>query len=682
MPSTKNAVADYSSIEEIRIGEVLHKPLADVEWQPYTLKWPFLSLLTVSTLAILASVVAMQWYSTTRDGLGNDDGSSVILFGWRFTPSLVAVLYVQMTAMLLDDAKRTEPFARMARTEGLPALSSIFQSPGAWWNALADGLSKRKNGSHRSWFLSSAALINILGFLAISPLSASLLQSSNVAVSERTTFNTLSPRPSSPLSLSMGRETYLRILGHLLQNVTTSAWITDQYTVVPFWPAKQAEEAPLGPILSNFPQTWLMNASILKTELQCEPLTLIDKSLRNFTSKGYVRQYNSGQNASLVLQSDSGCIYRLSATTAHAIVTDGGSVWTNNDTFLTVPDSTGDYLYTSVHRSKECGDSELLFFSTPWIEDYLPDIPANFTSYLRILGQTCKALTQAATIQTTAQISSSSSQVVYNETDFARNRLRVTDGVLDMQRFESTIFHNRWGEYVAGPDGQSRPTFGGLSVILAAFYHFNLTDMMDDKEIINKASSIKQRVFGEALQYSTQQGHPLQQTVQSGTVTVVKRRVLVVSGVSMTIAALLGVILCLLGVVWHTIWVLKRPLYLRLDPSSTIGAATLIPSPSTPAATSLRDMHVYKQNKARNFTSGEYYSMSPEGLQLSGTKTRPTNGEGSDQFDVQLLILLFNRTRIIEIRLETLCSSTPYPSPPNASSNATPHCNHCPLQLF
>lgn len=594
-------------------------------------------------------------------------------------PSLVAVLYVQMTAMLLDDVKRTEPFARMARTEGLPALSTIFQSPGAWWNALADGLSKRKNRGHRSWFLSAAALVNIIGFLAISPLSASLLESSNIAVSERTAFNTLLSRTDTPLPLSMGRETYLRILGHLLQNVTTSAWITDHYTAIPFWPAKQAEKPPPGPLLSNSTQMWQMDTSILKTELQCEPLKLVDKSLRNFTSTTYDNQYSSGRNASLVLQSDSGCTYGLSATTAHAIVTDGGSVWTNKNSFLAAPDASGDYLYSSVRRSEECADSELLFFSTAWIENYSPNVPVNFTSNLTIRGESFHALTEAATIPTSVQISSLFSHIAYNEVDFGHYRSKVTDEVLNMQRFESTIFHSRWGEYVAGPQGQSRPTFGGLSVILAALYHFNLTAMMDDEDVINKASSVKQSIFGEALQYSMQQDDPLQETVQSGTVTVMQRRVLVISGVSMTIGALLSVVLYLLGVIWYTIRVRKRPLYLRLDPASAMGAATLISSPSNPAAISLKDAHVYKQNKARQYTSGQCYPMSPGGLQVAGTKAAPTNGKGHNQLNVELLTVLFNRIKIAKIRLETSCASTAYAPPLDSDSNAAPHSHHYPL---
>lgn len=125
--------------------------LEEPEWIPYTLRWQSLALLVISTVILLSLVVTLWWQSVVTNGLGPDDGSSTLLFGWRFTPPLLAVLYVQMTSMLLDDVKRTECFARMARPGGATAVSSILRAHGAWWTALADGLSK--HGGRRSWLL-------------------------------------------------------------------------------------------------------------------------------------------------------------------------------------------------------------------------------------------------------------------------------------------------------------------------------------------------------------------------------------------------------------------------------------------------------------------------------------------------------------------------------------------------
>ena len=97
--------------------------------------------------------------------------------------------------MLFDDVKRTEPFARMARnTSGeVGAATTILQASTAWWNALADGFSKKKNGGQRSGTLIYSAAINIIAFLTISPLLSSLLSTHEISVSEKTKFTSMVP---------------------------------------------------------------------------------------------------------------------------------------------------------------------------------------------------------------------------------------------------------------------------------------------------------------------------------------------------------------------------------------------------------------------------------------------------------------------------------------------------------
>lgn len=267
-------------------------------WLPYTLRKPFLCLLTASIITLLIAVVLLCSLSVNNDGLGVDDGSSILFFAWRFTPSLLAVLYVQLTAMLLDDVKRTECFAQLAKSGGAPAVSSILRAPGAWWDALANSLPKRNNGQI-SWLLLSSAFINVLGFLIISPLSSSFLVSTEATVTKEMKFDRTTPQ--LPVNLTSGRDTKLRIFGHLLQNVTTSAWISDDYTIFPFWPSRM-ENPPLGPLLSDSPQKWQADTLVLSTELECEPVNLI-----NYNTTGY----------DVITVSGSGCHSELHSTGAN-----------------------------------------------------------------------------------------------------------------------------------------------------------------------------------------------------------------------------------------------------------------------------------------------------------------------------------------------------------------------------
>ncbi|KAE8162573.1 hypothetical protein BDV40DRAFT_312370 [Aspergillus tamarii] len=173
-----------NGVHEINIVAAPDQPASDSEirpdqrkqslsWLPLTLQNNFLGLLSLLALVLCAVTIALLVTSQANYGLGSDNGSSKILFGWRFSPTLVAVIYIQLTAMLVDDVKRVEPFARLAGPQGSEASSSILQKPGAWWNALHDGFSRRKNGgSSRGWVLFCATLVNVLGFLLISPLSS------------------------------------------------------------------------------------------------------------------------------------------------------------------------------------------------------------------------------------------------------------------------------------------------------------------------------------------------------------------------------------------------------------------------------------------------------------------------------------------------------------------------------
>ena len=104
---------------------------------------------------------------------------------------MIAVIYIQMTAILLVDIKRTEAYARLACPQGAEASTSILRAPGVWWNALYGGFAKRKNGS-RSWALVCASILIIFGFMAISPLSSIFLFLESVVLPQTIEFFTVS----------------------------------------------------------------------------------------------------------------------------------------------------------------------------------------------------------------------------------------------------------------------------------------------------------------------------------------------------------------------------------------------------------------------------------------------------------------------------------------------------------
>jgi hypothetical protein len=195
------------------------------------MRWWYLILLSCYTLGLIAIITYLWIKSRNEYGIGNDDGTAFFSFGWRYIPTLLAVLCTQLVMMLFEDIRRTEPFALLSRARGTEASSTMMERSRPWWEVLFYGVAN-KDGK-RSWVLLCSCLIHVLAFLAIAPLSSSLLSSVEVAVSRKTEFSTMKPSTAGPLELQPQGDTKFRIISNILQNVTTSAWISGPYVIFP-----------------------------------------------------------------------------------------------------------------------------------------------------------------------------------------------------------------------------------------------------------------------------------------------------------------------------------------------------------------------------------------------------------------------------------------------------------------
>jgi hypothetical protein len=277
----------------IKASETDSVPVQDLfdrkgNWIPATFRWYFLLLPTITSLALGIVTLALVLYSQRHYGHGADNGSSAILFEWRFTPTLLAVLYTQLTVILFEDAKRTEPFARLAKVpaRGATARGTVLEPPREWWSILLDALFKRKAIGRTSWCLVCAALINVLAQLAISPLSSALLTSEEVVISKAVEFSRTIPRNGAQLRLVTNRETYFRTMAALMRNMSTSAWVTDSSVTLPFWPS---EHAQFGPEITSSSGTWKTQPTTLSHSLSCEDTTLLSADM---TQKRYSGAYD------------------------------------------------------------------------------------------------------------------------------------------------------------------------------------------------------------------------------------------------------------------------------------------------------------------------------------------------------------------------------------------------------
>ena len=169
-------------------------------------------------------------------GVGVDNGSAVSRFTWRFAPTLVAVVYTFCLMVILEDVKRTEPFALLARPGGATARLSLFSRPGPWWTTFIQSFPSRKNDRGWRWTSLFAVTAHILGFMILSPLSSALLEPrDSIVTTANQNMRRIIPDPTQSLQLSIDALSFFNTIGNTLQNATTSLWITDDYVVLPVW---------------------------------------------------------------------------------------------------------------------------------------------------------------------------------------------------------------------------------------------------------------------------------------------------------------------------------------------------------------------------------------------------------------------------------------------------------------
>ncbi|KAI1160922.1 hypothetical protein F5B18DRAFT_469974 [Nemania serpens] len=100
-------------------------PWPDQTWLPYTLRWIPLSLVLTLYLLLEIAVTVVHAISSRNSGLVRDDGLSAITVGNKFVPTLSAVVSGLLAMILLDDVKRTEPFASLASPSGATAKVAL-----------------------------------------------------------------------------------------------------------------------------------------------------------------------------------------------------------------------------------------------------------------------------------------------------------------------------------------------------------------------------------------------------------------------------------------------------------------------------------------------------------------------------------------------------------------------------
>ena len=552
-------------------------------WLPYALQGPALLLFALYDCALLVAIVILYWKSYRDFGLIDDDGTSDLVFVSRFLPTLLAVAYVLFATIIVDDVRRTEPFALLASPAGALARYTLLQNPGQWWTCIWRSFPNRKQDRGMRWAMLCSVLIYVLGILVLSPFSASLLVSKEVLIPEDTLFRLLNlPTAAAPLSIQAKQATYFRTVAHDLQNVSTSAWITDKYFVFPFWPST-LNSPPLGPVLSDQAQTWQANTTVMTTEMVCEPMTLERKAWE-------VNQTADDEafiNASMVLSTKSGCKYGVffpwtwSGEDAAISIADfanyGGASWAPHTALALAPGGASEEAFTysgDLINSSSC-TGELLFMSTNPI-NFAGGLDFSVNHNFNAFGHICKHEYYAGDLLVTAKTSQDSTELSFDEEDFRHKRQRLDDRQLDTAHFQDLFFDKNWSYHLISVNGD-RPLVGGPTALLSAMYNFTMEAMIKDPDLTGKATSLKQRFFGEIVQDAVSSLPPADSTVQIGSVSTIRQRVTVVSIAALTLGITLTLQLLLICGTFFASRLSRRPLALLRDPASALAVASLLP---------------------------------------------------------------------------------------------------------
>ncbi|KAG9961899.1 hypothetical protein KCU61_g5130, partial [Aureobasidium melanogenum] len=537
---------NYENYDRPRVSLPVQQFTCD--WLPVTLRLPFLVLLIMLSLALGLSVLALTVYSMQNHGLGSgkDSDSSIIFFGWRFSPTLAVTIYGILVASLLNDVRRTEVFARMSRLGGASASTTICFPVRSWWNDPFDALNKKTNNGVYSWALLFTSLAYILVLLVLAPLSAGLLAPVTVQYRMPTSFSRAYLADNFAWQTDSWDLTSFRAISGAILNQSTSAWLSD-HTVVPFWP-NSLPNAPLGSSFRELDaQQWTANTDVYKAELTCVPMTLKQVYSSIPASKVLDNDYVLKINETLFeLDSGDGC---LITTTAE----EGGI----DDPWL---EYGGGWLVNNYsNATSDCDSRALIFAKTPG-SDFGPS---------QVQAHLCSRAFYFANIMVNVTINQSSTLVTFDHGEFGRSRVpwQLEGNAHNLSSLEQAFLSSEWTAKFPHYDnvpqdlnaqvGHRDPSFYGPLLPIAVDHANNSTMLVEDVDLAQEISKLYQRFFGEMLLLALQS--TWSQSDVLGQVTTLDRRISVGAGIGITISVL----------------------FLLLDPAGIAAAASLMTDKKT-----------------------------------------------------------------------------------------------------
>ncbi|KAI1330021.1 hypothetical protein F5Y16DRAFT_408896 [Xylariaceae sp. FL0255] len=521
-------------------------PSETPHWLPYTLRATSLSMILANS------------------GITNDDASKAIVLGSTSVPTLLAVVAGLLAGILLrlDDVARTEQLARMGTPFGASARRSLtwFEFPFHFFPGYF---------SQINWALPCAGLIVVLGALAVSPLSSTLLDSQFVVFDKQTPFHQL--ELSTPIQPSPLATTYFRTISNILQNVSTTAWITDDGVIVPSWPGNSTA-VPLSPTLSDETETWSANATVFSADLEGESMSFK-------MSRSPIKHSTNSANISVTLESDSGCEVDFDfGNYSYFVLLEiwsslkGAAIQLGSFDGLAV--IAGNFNY----KIRGCSDGDEMFIPSTSSGD------GSTLSNLSPPALACQNTHHHGSPTVSASSGQGESTVAVNESQYLSTRSALDPTMMNTTAFDNVFYNTNWTTHLDASKifGDNYTTTGPANLLATASLNYNTPTVNSNSSLIGNMQRIRRQFFAELLHNVFETMDAAQALNVYGAVITTTRRIVVVPGVAIALEILILMQAVLLAIVLYTTQPSRRPLNTIEDPATIFNIAKLMANnPST-----------------------------------------------------------------------------------------------------
>ena len=625
-------------------------------------------MLAVISTAFSFLLSLLCWISHRYNGLGDDNGSNILLFGWRFSPTLIAVIYIQVLSVAHYDIVRTEPFSKLARQGGAGTNETILQSMEPWWNTLTQGFRRRQNGGTVNILLVCTSLMAMLSTLFMSPLSSSLLISLSTNLESEIPFKRVT-LASQPLLFSSSLSTYLHTTGQLFHNLSANGWNLGHHTVLPFWPSeKNLDYLSSGTVGTS---NWTGLTTVFSSEYECTASTVA----RSFATKKFTAQtsntpgaeeYRNGTSRMItsVFNSDGGCWYQIDETTmpkissmvlhnktvswtrwseeVYTVIPNNlitgpasrfspGINFTTNSSYYSVLGHSGPTSpYIRFDRSVGCDNNDLILFAhrnwnaSSYGQPPESELLANYTLH----GWSCNPQLYMADILVDVAVNDGQFTVSFEEEVFEKNRLPVPIEVINVSHVLDLFHSKMWESCLTVPSFECR----NLSTTLCNLHNDNFSIPDNHVELPQIARNIFRRFYAELLRSSLSlQGNTGVNDFQ-GKQRVLRKRVVVIQAVGITLAVLFSTNAILIILINRCSRHWNRPLKLESDPASVVCTITLAARGSINRANWASLVLVSKKTMAVVLKGNKYYTLDSGLQELAQEGTTSKNLRMADSF--------------------------------------------------